>query len=751
MSSGKPSPTPWKPGLYPPARRDDHVDVYKSAKHGEVKVHDPYVWLETPNDEQRTWINDQVAMTNEYLDRIPERSKLKDILMQNINFPRFGPPAFKGDKRWYWYYNTGLQAQSVLYRSKDERLPDFSQKDDGPGGEVFFDPNLLSKDGTSAFAVTAFSPDGKYFAYGISVAGSDSFTIYVRKTTEPFRQEGDDRPDHQASDILRYVKFSSIEWTYDNKGFFYQRFPDRESHGELNSGKAGTETNKDLNAMICYHRLGTPQAEDILVWKDDENPEWLFGTQVTKSDDGKYLALYISKDTARQHKLWIADLTQNDIGPDIKWIKLVDDFEADFTILGNDGTKFYLQTTKDAPRDKVVSVNIADSKPTFVDVIPEDPEANIESAVIAGDHFIVTYTRNVQDELYLYSKSGERLQRLLPNFVGSIGVSAKENESWFFVTATGFTTPGTIYHYDFKAQDQKGLQLFRDTQVKGIKADDFIAHQEWCTSKDGTRIPMFIVRPKGVEKDGTAPAILYGYGGFSYSITPSFSATKLTTIKSYGMISVIANIRGGAEFGEEWHLAGTKERKHNVFDDFIAVAEHLTKTGWAAPGKIAINGASNGGLLVAACLNRAPPGTFGAAVAEVGVLDMLKFADFTIGEAWTADYGNPHKPDEFDYIYPISPLHNVPDQEFPPTLLMTADHDDRVVPLHTFKHAATLQHTLSKNPHPLLVRIETSAGHGAGKSTEKIIQEAADKWSFVAYSMGVPWKDSESRPAKDEL
>ncbi|KAG8756824.1 hypothetical protein FRC14_002627 [Serendipita sp. 396] len=558
MSQGK---TAWVPGRYPPARRGDHVDVYKSAKQGEVKVHDPYQWLETSSEETSTWIQDQVEFTNEYFNRISDRNRLKDLMMENVDFAKFSAPSRKGDKRWYWYYNSGLQPQSVLYRSIDENLPDFS-KTEGAGGEVFFDPNLLSDDGTAAIATTAFSEDGEYFAYGISLSGSDFFTAYVRKTSVPYRAIDGKRPDVDEGivDTLRYIKFSSLEWTLDNKGIFYQRFPDRESHGALGSDKAGTETEVDRNAMLMYHRLGTPQ-----------------------------------------------------------------------------------------------------------------------------------YAR--------------------------------------------WTT-------------------HREVKIKGIKADDFLVHQEWYTGKDGTRIPMFIVRPKDIKKDGTASALQYGYGGFSYSVGPAFSATILTYIKAYGAIYVVANIRGGSEFGEEWHLAGTRERKVNVFDDFIAATEHLTKTGWVAPGKVAINGASNGGLLIAACLNRAPQGTFGAGVADVGVLDMLKFADFTIGRAWTSDYGDPHVAEDFDFIYPISPLHNIPDQELPPTLLLTADHDDRVVPLHTFKHTAALQHKLANNTHPLLVRIETSAGHGAGKSTEKKVSEAADKWSFVAYSLGLQWREEgtqEGKSKRDEL
>jgi prolyl oligopeptidase len=362
---------------------------------------------------------------------------------------------------------------------------------------------------------------------------------------------------------------------------------------------------------------------------------------------------------------------------------------------------------------------------------------------VGNDKLAVVYKRNVIDELYLYSMEGKQLTRLAPDFVGSTEVNGRRAQSHFFVFLTGFTNPGIVTRYNFdEPREDKRWSIYRSTITKGLVPDEFSAEQVWYEGKDGTRVPMFIVKHKSTKSDGTAPAIQYGYGGFSISLSPSFSPTILTFIKAYGAIYALPNIRGGGEFGEEWHLAGTKERKINVFNDFIAATEYLVKNKIAAPGKVAINGGSNGGLLVAACVNIAPEGTFGAGVAEVGVLDLLKFADFTIGKAWTSDYGNPHDPHDFDFIHPISPLHNVPtDKILPPLLLMTADHDDRVVPLHSFKHAATLQHTLAHNPHPLLIRIDKKAGHGAGKATEKRIQDAADKWGFVAQSLGLKWQD----------
>ncbi|EPT03158.1 hypothetical protein FOMPIDRAFT_1035541 [Fomitopsis schrenkii] len=740
-----PSLTPWAPNRYPPSRRSDHVDVYKSEAKGEVRVPDPYQWLEQNSKETEQWVDAQEAFTRAYLDQNPERQALEDEIRQNEKFEKFSSPSFKHDNRWYWSYNSGLQAQYVIYRSKDKTLPDFN-KDIGPGGEVFFDPNLLTTDGTAAIAASAFARSGELWAYGISRSGSDFFTIYVRPTSAPFAQkEGSDiRPVHTEGalpDEIRFVKFSGITWSADSKGFFYQRFPTRESHGSADEDKAGTETDTDNNAMLYYHRIGTPQSEDILIVKDDTHPDWMWYMGVSEVD-GRYLILSVSQDTARKNLLWIADLEKNNIGGNIKWDKLIDEFDAEFDYIANDGTKFYLLTNKDAPQYKLVSVDLAHppEQRVFRDVIPEDKDAHLEG-VIAVNHnnFVVTYKRNVIDEIYVYDMTGKQLSRVGADAVGTARVSAKREHSWFFAQLTGFTNPGIVARYDFTEKDEAARwSVYRKTVVTGLNSDDFETKQVWFESKDGTKVPMFVVRHKDTKFDGTAPAFQYGYGGFSIAVSPYWSSSTMTFMQKYGAVLAVPNIRGGSEFGEEWHLAGTRETKHKCFDDFIAASEYLVEHKYAARGKIGINGASNGGLLVAACVNRAPEGLLGSAVAEVGVLDLLKFADFTIGRAWTSDFGNPHDPHDFDFIYPISPLHNVPkDKVLPPTALFTADHDDRVVPLHSFKHAATLQHTLPDNSHPLLIRIDKKAGHGAGKSTEKRIKEAADRLGFMAQSMGL--------------
>ncbi|KAF8548935.1 hypothetical protein OG21DRAFT_1422158 [Imleria badia] len=748
------APTPWTPNQYPPARRSDHVDVYESKKQGQVRVPDPYQWLEQNTDETDAWTSAQDAFTRAYLDKNPDRAKLEKEIRANTDYEKLSAPSLNYDGKWYWYHNSGLQAQSVLYRSSDGKLPGFSKD-----GHVFFDPNLLSDDGTAALAVSAFSRDGNYFAYGISLSassGSDFCTIYIRETSKPLAAVDGKHVDHdesRLSDEIRFVKFSSISWTHDSKGFLYQRFPSRESHGLATEDKAGTETTGDKDAMLYYHRVGTPQSQDVLVMKDAEHREWMWGTSISELD-GRYLFLSVSRDTARKNLLWVADLQENEIGQNIKWEKLIDEFEAEYEVIANDGTKLFLYTNQNAPKHKIVTIDLADPKRTQVDLIPEEKDASLSDVVVTGnDKIALIYKRNVIDEIYLYSMTGEKLTRIAPSFVGAAEVSGRRDVSDVFVNMTGFTNPGIIGRVDLTsfnatASLESTWSIYHTTDVKGLQPDEFTAEQVWYESKDGTKVPMFIVRHKSTRTDGTAPAIQYGYGGFSISINPTFSPAILTFLKSYGAVFALPNIRGGGEFGEEWHSAGIKERKINVFDDFIAATEHLVNNKIAAAGKVAINGGSNGGkqfatrLLVGACINIAPQGTFGAAVAEVGVMDLLKFADFTIGKAWTADYGDPHDPHDFDFIYPISPLHNVPeDKTFPPLLLMTADHDDRVVPLHSFKLAATLQHVLPHNPHPLLIRIDKKAGHGAGKATEKRIQDAADKWGFVAQSLGLEWQN----------
>ncbi|KAH7344156.1 prolyl oligopeptidase [Rhizoctonia solani] len=763
---------------YPNVERREHQDTYASKKQGSVVVSDYYRWLEGKGPEVDAFVQQQVDLTSTFIKAIPERNTLEDLIRNSSNYPKFSAPTFCRDGRYYWNYNSGLQAQYVLFRSLDDRLPDFGDDKDAPAGEVFFDPNLLAKDGTAALATSAFSKTGKYFAYGISLSGSDFCTIYVRETSVPFpspkltgqiRDGGAGRMD----DEIKYVKFSSIVWSPNDEGFFYQRYPTRASHADAVDA-AGTEIEEDKFAKLYFHRLGTPQDDDILVMKDDDHPSYMWSTQVT-SPDGRYLILYVSRDTARQNLLWITDLedTANPIGPDMKWIKLINDWNASYSVLANDGPRFYIKTNKDAPNYRVMTIDISNEERvkslSFTPFIDEDPEAPIEQIkAINQDTWAAVYSRDVKDELYLFNKEGKQVKRLASDHIGVLSISGRRDFHRLFVTASGFTNPGVVYSYDFthkadypyepdfvsllgtaldddKAQEGK-WKMWQATKLEGLSLDEFKAEQVKFKSKDGTIVPMFIVSHKDAKRDGTAPAIQYGYGGFSISIAPFFSASMLTVIKAYGGVLAVPNIRGGAEYGETWHLAGTREKKPNVFDDFIAATQYLVDNKYAGPGKVIINGGSNGGLLVAACVNRAPERTFGAAIAEVGVFDYLRFPQFTIGKAWTSDYGDPSNPEDFDFMYPISPYHNVDkgDKVLPPMLLLTADHDDRVVPLHSFKQIAELQYRKPTNKHPLLIRIDLKSGHGAGKSTEKRIVEAADKWSFAAHTMGLKFRRVDS-------
>ncbi|KAG8782725.1 hypothetical protein FRC12_020503 [Ceratobasidium sp. 428] len=782
------------PLTYPAVRRTGHVDIYQSKKNGTVKVPDPYRHLEGKGQEVDDFVHAQSKLTTRYIGKIAERSQLEDSIRRSSNYTKFSAPTFTRDGRYYWHFNSGLQAQYVLYRSISEKLPEFTHDDGQPGGEVFFDPNLLTKDGTAALASSAFSKCGRYFAYGISLSGSDFSTIYVRETSVPFpsperaeetREGGAGRLD----DEIKFVKFSGI------------RYPDRASHAE-SVDAAGTETDEDKFAKLYYHKLGTSQADDILVMKDDNHPNYMWSTSVT-SPDGRYLALYVSRDTARQNLLWITDLEDgnNPIGPDMKWIKLINEWDAEYSILANDGPRLYIKTNKNAPNHRVVTIDISNAARVesldFKNFIDEDPVAPIQQIkAINDDTWAIVYSRDVKDELYLYNKEGKRIKRLAEDHIGVLTISGRRDFHQLFVTASGFTNPGVVYLYEFakkndypeelgfvsvthadgmntpmpllgqdlmraaapkldigydpSTQVDGGAQagewtMWRATKLDGLSLDEFTAEQVKYKSKDGTIVPMFIVSHKDAKRDGTAPALQYGYGGFSISISPFFSASMLTFLKAYGGVLAVPNIRGGAEYGETWHLAGTREHKPNVFDDFIAATEYLVKNKYAAPGKVVINGGSNGGLLVVACVNRAPEGTFGAAIAEVGVFDYLRFPQFTIGKAWTSDYGDPSNPEDFDFMYPISPLHNVDkgNKILPPTLLLTADHDDRVVPLHSFKQIAELQYRKPDNPNPLLIRIDQKSGHGAGKSTEKRIVEAADKWAFAAHTMGLRYRSSD--------
>ncbi|KAG2014056.1 prolyl oligopeptidase [Coprinopsis cinerea AmutBmut pab1-1] len=583
----------WTPNTYPPARRSDHVDTYKSASKGEVKVPDPYRWMEEYTEETDKWTTAQEAYTRAYIDEYPHRKRLEDAFLASQDYARAGAPILRDDKRWYWFHNTGLQPQDVMFRSKDSQLPDRSKGADN--GEVFLDQNLLSDDGTASISTHAFSDSGEYYAYGISYSGSDFTTVYVRRTDSPLASKEQAANDNgRLPEVLKFVKFSSLKWTPDSKGFFYQRMPDR-SKGEKVNG-SGIETGGDRDAMLYYHRVNTPQSEDVLVYHNKDEPEWMYGIEIT--DDDKYAVLTVVADTSRKNLFWIAELKEDSIEKGFKWNKVVNEYEAEYEYVTNYGPVFVVRTNDKAPKYKAITIDISKGNERK-DFVPEtDGFLNSIDAVNKGENFVVSYKRNVKDEAYVYSKEGKELERLLPDFIGALTITARYRDSWFFINAVGFTTPGTLGRYDFTAPEGQRWSIYSQTKVKGLNPEEFSAEQVWYESKDGTKIPMFIVRHKSTPIDGTAPAIQYGYGGFSISINPSFSPTILTFLKTYGGVYAIANIRGGGEFGEEWHEGGYRDKKHNCFDDFIAATEYLHKNKIAAPGKVTINGGSNGGILV---------------------------------------------------------------------------------------------------------------------------------------------------------
>ncbi len=525
---------------------------------------------------------------------------------------------------YYFSYNSGLQAQSPIYRFPVDKAGDLP-KEGEVGGELFFDSNVLSADGTVARSTSAFSDDGKYWAYALSRSGSDWTTIYVRETASPHKEGGEVGKDEgRLEDVLRFVKFSSIGWTKDGKGFFYQGFPEKAKHGTAESDAAGTETDADLNAELRYHRLGTPQSDDILVHKDAENPEWMFGAGAT--EDGRYIIMSQSKDTARSNLLWIASLEEagGDVA-ELKWNKLINTWGQYWADVANDGSVFYFYTNADgADKYKIVKYDLARPEAGFTDVVPHNPGALLESYhVFDNNKLLVQYSVDVKDELHLFElESGNKLGRVAEDILGTVGqISGHREDPEFWVSYTSFTNPTTVYRYQAKNAKGQELSTYRSTVVPGIVADDFVTEQVWYNSKDGTRVPMYIVRPKDVQVDGTAPVLMWAYGGFSVSLGASFSPAILTFIKHFGAVFAQPNLRGGGEFGESWHEAGTKERKQNVFDDFHAAAEYLIDHKYAAKDKVAISGGSNGGLLVGACLNQRPE-LYGAGLAAVGVLDV---------------------------------------------------------------------------------------------------------------------------------
>lgn len=682
---------------YPSTRKADQTDTY----HG-VKVADPYRWLEDPNaEETQRWVKAQNEVTFGYLNQLPGREKLNGRLTELWNYERYGTP-FKRGNRYFYYKNDGLQNQSVLYT-----LPTLEAEP-----VVLLDPNTLSEDGTVALGGMAISENAQYLAYGLSTAGSDWTEWKVRDI-----ETGED-----TEDYIRWVKFSGAAWTHDHKGFFYSRYDEPKEESKL----------EDVNRFqkLYYHQLGTDQSADTLIYERSDQPDWGFSGGVT--DDGRYLIISVWLGTSPQNLLFYKGLQD----PDSEVVELISEFEAHYSMIDNDGSIFWIQTDLEASRRKVIAINISSpERDNWQTLIPE-AEETLESVGTINNQFVADYLKDAYTQIKIFELNGEFVKDVaLPGIGSAGGFDGDRTDTETFYSFTSFTVPSRIYRYDFKTGKST---LFREPTVP-FDPDAYETRQVFYPSKDGTEIPMFITAKKGLELNGENPVLLYGYGGFSISLSPSFSVSNLVWLELGGVYAV-ANLRGGGEYGESWHQAGIKTAKQTVFDDFISAGEWLIEQGYTKSEKLAIAGGSNGGLLVGACITQRPE-LFGAALPAVGVLDMLRFNQFTIGWAWESDYGSPQNEEEFKALYAYSPLHNLEaGTEYPPTMITTADHDDRVVPAHSFKFAAALQ-TAHEGENPVLIRIETKAGHGAGKPTAKQIEEATDKWAFIAHNLGISLGD----------
>jgi prolyl oligopeptidase len=678
-----------EPLKYPNAKREDRVETL----HG-TAVLDPYRWLEDDvrtSADVRAWVEAQNKVTNAYLAAIPGRETIQKQITDLWNYEKYTPPSKVGGK-YFFRKNDGLQNQSVLYGA---------DKVDGEP-RVLIDPNVWSKDGTVALGGTAVSPDARYIAYGTSDAGSDweTWKVLDVATAKPLTDE------------LKWVKFSGATWTADGKGFFYSRYD------EPKPGEAFQSVN--LNQRVMYHRVGTAQADDVLVYKRPDHPEWGFESTVT--DDGRFLILTVWQGTDNRYRIVYRDLTEPLAMP----VELIDKFENDYTFIDNDGPVLYFRTDLEAPNNRVVAIDTR--KPDRKDwktIIPEAKE-KLDGVSLVGNTLVAEYLKDAHSQVKLFTPDGTYLKEIeLPGLGSAEGFGGKRTDTETFFLYSSYATPPVIFRYDFLTGKTTEV---RSSKVK-FNPQEFEVKQVFVESTGGAKVPLFITMKKGTKLDGTNPTLLYGYGGFNIPLTPGFSPGVAAWL-DLGGIYVVANLRGGGEYGKEWHKAGTRLTKQNVFDDFIKSAEYLIREKYTSSEKLAIKGGSNGGLLIGAAMTQRPD-LFGACLPHVGVMDMLRFHKFTAGRFWVDDYGSPDDPAEFKALFAYSPYHNLKrGTKYPPTMVITADTDDRVVPGHSFKFAANLQYCQTGDA-PVLARIETRAGHGAGKPTAKIIEELADEYAFL--------------------
>ncbi|HTD38484.1 MAG TPA: prolyl oligopeptidase family serine peptidase [Candidatus Limnocylindrales bacterium] len=674
---------------YPDAPRVDQVDEYFGTR-----VADPYRWLEdVDSPETQRWIAAENDLTESVLSTVPQRSTICARLTEVWNYERRSVPERAGGLYAY-FRNTGLQNQAVLYVTRDLAEP----------GRVLLDPNTLSPDGTVALSGSAFSEDGARLAYSVSSSGSDWQEWHVRDVAT-----GSDLPD-----VVKWSKFSGASWKRDGSGFYYSRYDEPASDNKF----------KDTNFFhkVFFHKVGTPQSTDLLVYERPDHKDWNFAAITT--EDGRYLVLDVSRGTAPENAIFVKDLSS-----DGAVIELIPHEDARYAYLANDDTTFYFLTTKDAPRGRIVAIGLHDG--TLREIVAQCDDS-LDGASFFGEKIVASYLHDALARVLVFGLDGKPVSEVALPGLGSVaGFTGKRSDRETFYSYTSYTEPTSIYRYDFGT----GLSTRVFTPQVRFDTTEFSSEQVFYTSKDGTRVPMIVTLKKGTPRDGTAPAILYGYGGFDISLTPAFSSAVLVWLEMGGIYAV-ANLRGGGEYGERWHQDGTRRNKQNTFDDFIAAAEFLIAEKWTSTPKLSIHGGSNGGLLVGACMTQRPE-LFGAALPSVGVLDMLRFQRFTIGWAWTSDYGSADDADDVRTLLGYSPYHNVREGVcYPATLITTGDHDDRVFPAHSFKFAAALQHAQSCAA-PVLLRVETKTGHGAGKPTAKLIDEVADRYAFLVKVLGV--------------
>jgi prolyl oligopeptidase len=677
---------------YPKTAEVTQVDNY----HG-TKVSDPYRWLEDANSAKtKAWVEAQNKVTFAYLGGITCRQAVKERLTKLWDFEKYSVPEKQGD-RYFYGKNTGLQNQSVVYTTRDLATP----------GELLLDPNTLSKDGTVALAGSAASDDGKLFAYGLAAAGSDWQEWKIRNVESK----------QDLSDDLKWIKFSGVSFTKDGKGLYYSRFDAPDEKTKLQA--------TNYYQKLYYHKLGDDQSKDTLIYERKDHKDWDFEGAVT--DDGHYLVISSHQGTDPKNRIFYKDLTV----ANAKVVELFGKGDAKYNFIENDGSSFWFVTDLQAPRSRVIAVDL--KKPDAIKEVIAEAKDTIEDVNLAQDTFIVSYLKDAHSDDQLFDLNGQAIGSVqLPGIGAASGFSGKRKQGERFFSYVSFTQPSTIYRFDINT---KQTSTVFEPKLNFDPAK-YVTKQVFYTSKDGTKVPMFITSKIGTKLTGNTPTLLEAYGGFDIPYTPVFSPTYIVWMEMGGIYAV-PNLRGGGEYGEKWHQAGMKDKKQNVFNDFIAAAEYLIREKYTNKSKLAIAGASNGGLLIGACETQRP-NLYGACLPSVGVMDMLRFQKFTIGWAWTSEYGSSDNAQDFKTLYAYSPLHHIkPGVCYPATLICTGDHDDRVVPAHSFKFAATMQKDQACSQ-PILIRIETRAGHGAGKPTSKKIEEKADQMSFLVKTLKMP-------------